>query len=67
MAGDMAATFNYKVVRQFSIMTVVWGVVGARLYHVITDYQRFDDDPLRAFQIWKGGLSIWGAVIGGWY
>ena len=44
---------------------VVWGVVGARLYHVITDYQRFDDDPLRAFQIWKGGLSIWGAVIGG--
>jgi prolipoprotein diacylglyceryl transferase len=44
---------------------VVAGVIGARLYHVITDYQRFDHDPLRAFQIWKGGLSIWGAVIGG--
>jgi prolipoprotein diacylglyceryl transferase len=35
------------------------------VYHVITDYQRFEDDPLKAFQIWKGGLSIWGAVIGG--
>ena len=43
----------------------MWGVIGARVYHVITDYQLFDDDPLRAFEIWKGGLSIWGAVIGG--
>src|SRR3982750_556002 len=28
MSGATAATFNYKVVRQFSIMTVVWGIVG---------------------------------------
>ncbi|MCL4763980.1 MAG: cbb3-type cytochrome c oxidase subunit I, partial [Burkholderiales bacterium] len=28
MATTAAATFNYKVVRQFSIMTVVWGIVG---------------------------------------
>jgi prolipoprotein diacylglyceryl transferase len=48
-----------------SFWVVIWGVVGARLYHVITDYQRFDDDPWRAFQIWRGGLSIWGAVIAG--
>jgi prolipoprotein diacylglyceryl transferase len=40
-------------------------VIGARLYHVITDYQLFEDDPWRAFQIWRGGLGIWGAVIGG--
>ena len=44
---------------------VIWGVVGARVYHVITDYQRFEDDAWRAFQIWRGGLSIWGAVVGG--
>ena len=44
---------------------VIAGVVGARLYHVITDYQRFEDDPFKAVQIWKGGLGIWGAVIGG--
>ncbi len=43
----------------------VWGVVGARLYHVLTDYQLFEHDLLRVFQIWKGGLGIWGAVIGG--
>ena len=44
---------------------VVWGVIGARLYHVVTDYQLFTDDPLRAFEIWRGGLGIWGAVLGG--
>jgi len=44
---------------------VVWGVIGARLYHVVTDYQLFTDDPWRAFQIWRGGLGIWGAVLGG--
>ena len=26
--GAAARTFNYKVVRQFAIMTVVWGIVG---------------------------------------
>jgi len=40
-------------------------VIGARLYHVITDYELFEHDPWRAFQIWRGGLGIWGAVIGG--
>jgi prolipoprotein diacylglyceryl transferase len=44
---------------------VLAGVIGARVYHVITDYQLFEDDPLRAFAIWRGGLSIWGAVLGG--
>jgi prolipoprotein diacylglyceryl transferase len=48
-----------------SFWVVIWGVVGARLYHVLTDYQRFENDPWRAFQIWRGGLGIWGAVIGG--
>jgi len=44
---------------------VVWGVVGARLYHVVSDYELFEHDALRAVEIWRGGLSIWGAVLGG--
>ena len=28
MNAASAGTFNYKVVRQFTIMTVVWGIVG---------------------------------------
>jgi len=38
------------------------GIVGARLYHVITDWQRFEDSPLDALKVWQGGLGIWGGI-----
>ncbi len=47
------------------IWIVVGGVVGARLYHVISDYQLFRGRWIDALKIWQGGLSIWGAVLGG--
>jgi len=45
---------------------VLVGIAGARLYHVITDYQLYfgpGRDPLQAFNIRNGGLGIWGGVI----
>lgn len=47
------------------VWIVIGGVVGARLYHVATDSEKFRNDWLRVFEIWKGGLSIWGVVAGG--
>jgi prolipoprotein diacylglyceryl transferase len=47
------------------VWIVIAGVIGARVYHVVTDYQLFEDDPLKAVRIWEGGLGIWGAVVGG--
>jgi prolipoprotein diacylglyceryl transferase len=47
------------------VVVVICGVVGARLYHVATDYEKFEGDWLRVLELWKGGLSIWGVVIGG--
>jgi prolipoprotein diacylglyceryl transferase len=42
------------------------GLIGARLYHVATDWNRgdpsFADDPARIVRIWEGGLGIWGGV-----
>jgi prolipoprotein diacylglyceryl transferase len=47
------------------------GLIGARIYHVITDHQRFQGRWLHAFAIWEGGLGIWGGValgaLVGWY
>ena len=45
-----------------AIVAVPCGIVGARLYHVITDWQRFTDEPWKALYIWQGGLGIWGAI-----
>ena len=44
------------------------GIVGARLYHVATDYQLYfgpGRNPVDALKIWNGGLGIWGAVAFG--
>jgi prolipoprotein diacylglyceryl transferase len=54
-----------KELSDIVVWVVVAGVVGARLYHVVSDYELFTDDWLKAFYIWQGGLAIWGAVIGG--
>jgi prolipoprotein diacylglyceryl transferase len=48
-----------------AIWAVPAGVVGARLYHVVTDWERFDGRLLDAFKIWKGGLGIWGGLLVG--
>ncbi|WP_235036531.1 prolipoprotein diacylglyceryl transferase [Actinomadura sp. K4S16] len=53
------------VIIDVAVWAVPFGLVGGRLYHVITDYQRYfgeNGDPVRALEIWKGGLGIWGAV-----
>lgn len=47
------------------VVAVPFGIVGARIYHVITDYQLYfgpGRNPLDALKIWNGGLGIWGAV-----
>ena len=42
------------------------GFIGARLYHVATDYELYARDPFPGiFEVWNGGLGIYGAVIGG--
>ena len=41
-------------------------MIGARLFHVLDHWSdRFAADPVAALYIWDGGLTIWGAVVGG--
>ncbi|HET9138954.1 prolipoprotein diacylglyceryl transferase [Actinophytocola sp.] len=56
-----------------AVFAVPFGLVGGRLYHVATDYDRYfgpGKDPLDALRIWDGGLGIWGAIalggVGAW-
>ncbi|MGI9048955.1 MAG: prolipoprotein diacylglyceryl transferase [Rubrobacteraceae bacterium] len=46
--------------------TLIPAFIGARLYHVITDYELYRGHPFPGvFEIWNGGLGIYGGVIGG--
>ncbi|GAA2408100.1 hypothetical protein GCM10010191_15750 [Actinomadura vinacea] len=54
------------VIIDIAVWAVPFGLIGGRLYHVITDYQRYFGDgrnPVDALKIWEGGLGIWGAVL----
>jgi prolipoprotein diacylglyceryl transferase len=49
-----------------ALWAVPAGLIGARLYHVATDWQKyFPDDPMGALAIWKGGLGIPGGIAAG--
>ncbi|NGO70389.1 prolipoprotein diacylglyceryl transferase [Streptomyces boncukensis] len=60
-------------VADIAVWAVPFGLLGGRLYHVITDYQLYFGDGrdwVDAFRIWDGGLGIWGAIalggLGAW-
>jgi prolipoprotein diacylglyceryl transferase len=56
-------------VSDLALWAVPFGVVGGRLYHVITDHDLYfghGNSPINALYIWRGGLGIWGAIaLGG--
>jgi prolipoprotein diacylglyceryl transferase len=52
-------------VLDIAVWAVPFGIVGGRLYHVITTPDRFfgpDGNPAEIVRVWEGGLGIWGAI-----
>ncbi len=61
------------VIGDVAIWSVPFGIVGARIYHVATDWELYfgeGADPVEALKIWEGGLGIWGGIalgaVGAW-
>ena len=55
-------------ISDLAIWVVPAGVIGARIYHVITDPELFfgkNGNLADIPKIWQGGLGIWGAIAGG--
>lgn len=44
---------------------IVFGIIGARLYYVIFNFDSYKNNLLDIFKIWEGGIAIYGAIIGG--
>lgn len=60
-------------ISDIALWAIPFGIVGGRLYHVLTDPQLYfgeGQNPVDALKVWHGGLGIWGAValgaLGGW-
>ncbi len=60
-------------VSDVAIWAVLFGIVGARLYHVITDWDLYfgeharslGNSPIDALAVWNGGLGVWGGIAAG--
>ncbi len=50
-------------VSAIALWAVPAGLVGARLYHVVTDWKRFQGDWWSAFAVWQGGLGVPGGIL----
>ncbi len=59
MGGD------WDLVLRVAVWGVAAGIVGARLYHVITSWDEVPHTWWGPFAVWKGGLGVWGGILCG--
>jgi prolipoprotein diacylglyceryl transferase len=57
---------NWDLVFRVAVWGVAAGIVGARLYHVVTSWDEVPDPKWKGvFEVWEGGLGIWGGILFG--
>ena len=53
---------DWDLIFRLAVWGVASGIIGARLYHVITSWDELPDEWWGPFAIWKGGLGVWGGI-----
>lgn len=48
-----------------ALWVIPLGILGARIYYVAFAWETFAPDPISVFYIWRGGMAIYGGIIGG--
>lgn len=67
LVGRWAPTRGVRPDDVYSIATwaIVSGVIGARLVHVIDEWDFYTGSPGQVLAIWEGGIGVWGGILGG--
>lgn len=55
---------NPEYVWDIALYGLIFGLVGARLYYIMFDFDSVRGSILNVFKIWEGGIAIYGAIIG---
>ena len=65
--GRMAYKWKMDLNKMLDVLLygTVAGIIGARRYYVIFEWDSYKNDLLSVFKIWEGGLAIYGGIIGG--
>ena len=54
-----------EIIIDLAFWLIIFGLIGARLYHVLIELPYYLQHPLEIFYLWQGGLAIHGAIIAG--
>lgn len=54
---------NPEAIWDIALYGLVFGIIGARLYYVMFDFESVKGSVLNVFKIWEGGLAIYGGII----
>ncbi|MEK6275801.1 MAG: prolipoprotein diacylglyceryl transferase [Actinomycetota bacterium] len=55
---------DWDLVLRVAVWGVAFGIVGARLYHDVTSWSDVPDPKWKGiFEVWKGGLGVWGGIL----
>jgi prolipoprotein diacylglyceryl transferase len=54
---------DWDLIFRCAVWGVGFGIVGARLYHLITSWDEVPDEWWGPFAIWRGGLGVWGGIF----
>lgn len=70
----LAVVFAFRNCRKFGLdmevlyepvfYAVMAGIIGARLYYCIFNFDAYRNNPISILYIWEGGLAIYGGIIG---
>lgn len=65
--GRIAYTWRINLSKMVDVLIygTFGGIIGARAYYVIFQWDYYSQNPAEIFQIWNGGLAIYGGIIGG--
>lgn len=57
--------FEKDFIFDLAFWVVIFGIIGARLYYVIFNFNLYKNDLIGIIKIWNGGLAIHGGIIAG--
>lgn len=54
-----------EIIVNLAFYLIIGGIIGARIYYILLEWQYYLAHPLNIFKIWQGGLAIHGAIFAG--
>ncbi len=66
LVGRWAPLFGLESDDVYTVASfaIIGGIIGARLVHVLDNVGYYSENPAAILAIWKGGIGLWGGLIG---